>query len=63
MNAKKIVMERTPEGKPEEAGLVEGRKKEVSKEKSGPSGTPLDLVERVASRTDELYVLYVSDTQ
>ena len=62
MNAKKIVMERTPEGKPEEAGLVEGRKK-VSKEKSGPSGTPFDLVDRVASRTDELYVLYVSDTQ
>jgi hypothetical protein len=50
----RIVIERIPEGNTaEELGLV-GRRNDVSKEKSGPSGTPADFEDRLASNTDEL---------
>jgi hypothetical protein len=50
----RIVIVRTPEGKAaDELGVV-GRRNEVSKEKSGPSGTPADLEVRLASRIEEL---------
>jgi hypothetical protein len=58
----RIVIERTPEGNAEELGLTEGRKKEVSNDTSGPSGTPVDREDRLAAKTEELYVLSVSET-